>query len=360
MERKLATVLFVDLVDSTALVAGADPEVVRRRVHAVLRAASRIASTPRRHRREVRRRRGHGRFRRSRRRTRTTPSARSAPASRSSTPCTSSSSRRGSASSRARSSPRTATRRSPPARPSTLAARLQQAAEPGEILLGPGAHRLTLGRVEVEDLGPVELRGLAEPVWAWRARRHARAPAASARRVSAPLVGREAELDLLAEHLRRARCATAAPTCSRSTASRASARAGSRASSSTGSRARRCSPGRACRTARASPTGRSPRWSRRRPGSPTTTRSRRRSRSCARPARTRRSPTCSGSRPGVLEAVQGERSQQEIAWAAREWAERLAQRAAARARLRGHPLGRGAAARADRAPRRPGCARRRC
>src|SRR3954465_10752846 len=32
MERKLATVLFVDLVDSTGLVAGADPEVVRQRV----------------------------------------------------------------------------------------------------------------------------------------------------------------------------------------------------------------------------------------------------------------------------------------------------------------------------------------
>src|SRR5258705_9295910 len=32
MERKLATVLFVDIVDSTALVADADPEVVRRRV----------------------------------------------------------------------------------------------------------------------------------------------------------------------------------------------------------------------------------------------------------------------------------------------------------------------------------------
>src|SRR5262245_59457781 len=31
MERKLATPLFVDLVDSTALVAGSDPEVVRRR-----------------------------------------------------------------------------------------------------------------------------------------------------------------------------------------------------------------------------------------------------------------------------------------------------------------------------------------
>src|SRR5581483_4258033 len=32
VERKLATVLFVDLVDSTRLVTGMDPEVVRRRV----------------------------------------------------------------------------------------------------------------------------------------------------------------------------------------------------------------------------------------------------------------------------------------------------------------------------------------
>src|SRR5919202_686000 len=32
MERKLATVLFVDLVESTALVAATDPEIVRRRV----------------------------------------------------------------------------------------------------------------------------------------------------------------------------------------------------------------------------------------------------------------------------------------------------------------------------------------
>src|SRR3954470_6390995 len=33
MERKLATVLFVDLVDSTGFVVSADPEVVRRRVN---------------------------------------------------------------------------------------------------------------------------------------------------------------------------------------------------------------------------------------------------------------------------------------------------------------------------------------
>ena len=45
MERKLATALFVDLVDSTALVAGSDPEVVRRRVTAFFdRAAAHIAA----------------------------------------------------------------------------------------------------------------------------------------------------------------------------------------------------------------------------------------------------------------------------------------------------------------------------
>src|ERR671928_1364265 len=32
MERKLATVMFADLVDSTELIAGVDPEIVRRRV----------------------------------------------------------------------------------------------------------------------------------------------------------------------------------------------------------------------------------------------------------------------------------------------------------------------------------------
>src|SRR4249920_1871652 len=32
MERKLATVLFIDIVNSTGIVTGADPEVVRRRV----------------------------------------------------------------------------------------------------------------------------------------------------------------------------------------------------------------------------------------------------------------------------------------------------------------------------------------
>src|SRR4030095_7767584 len=45
MERKLATVLFVDLVDSTGLVSGADPEVVRQRVHRYFEAVARCIRT---------------------------------------------------------------------------------------------------------------------------------------------------------------------------------------------------------------------------------------------------------------------------------------------------------------------------
>src|SRR5690242_15670948 len=45
VERKLATVLFVDLVDSTALVAGADPEVARRRVSQFFERVSHCVTT---------------------------------------------------------------------------------------------------------------------------------------------------------------------------------------------------------------------------------------------------------------------------------------------------------------------------
>src|SRR3989475_9129264 len=45
MERKLATVLFVDLVDSTALVTRADPEVVRRRVQTFFDRVSHCVTT---------------------------------------------------------------------------------------------------------------------------------------------------------------------------------------------------------------------------------------------------------------------------------------------------------------------------
>src|SRR5213592_189337 len=45
MERKLATVLFVDLVDSTGLVTGLDPEVVRRRVQTFFDRVSHCVTT---------------------------------------------------------------------------------------------------------------------------------------------------------------------------------------------------------------------------------------------------------------------------------------------------------------------------
>jgi class 3 adenylate cyclase/tetratricopeptide (TPR) repeat protein len=83
-----------------------------------------------------------------------------------------------------------------------VAARLQQSAEPNGILIGPGAHRLTLGCFEVEDEGPIEARGLAEPVWTWRVLDVTRTEAT--RRFAAPLVGRDAELALLENTYTRA------------------------------------------------------------------------------------------------------------------------------------------------------------
>jgi class 3 adenylate cyclase/tetratricopeptide (TPR) repeat protein len=82
-----------------------------------------------------------------------------------------------------------------------VAARLQQAAAPGEILIGDSAHRLTAGRIEAESAGPLELRGFRNPIAAYRAiavrdgQPHAK--------VSAPFVGRLSELDLLENTLAR-------------------------------------------------------------------------------------------------------------------------------------------------------------
>ncbi|MDQ3992449.1 MAG: AAA family ATPase [Actinomycetota bacterium] len=87
--------------------------------------------------------------------------------------------------------------------PVNVAARLQQAAEPNQILIGPGAQRLALGRLELEDVGPIDFRGGTEPVWTWAvtglATGHARAA-----RFAAPFVGREAELELLENTFARA------------------------------------------------------------------------------------------------------------------------------------------------------------
>jgi class 3 adenylate cyclase/tetratricopeptide (TPR) repeat protein len=75
-----------------------------------------------------------------------------------------------------------------------VAARLEQAAEPGEILLGEETHRLVRDAVRVEPVEPLELKGKAERVRAWRLLEVTPGAPAFARRLDSPLVGRDEEL----------------------------------------------------------------------------------------------------------------------------------------------------------------------
>src|SRR5262249_10904321 len=77
-----------------------------------------------------------------------------------------------------------------------IAARLQQAAEPNQILIGPGAQRLAFGRLELEDVGPIEVRRRDEPVWTWAVTGVSDGGTGGGR-LDAPFIAREAELDLL-------------------------------------------------------------------------------------------------------------------------------------------------------------------
>jgi class 3 adenylate cyclase/tetratricopeptide (TPR) repeat protein len=195
MERKLATVLFVDLVDSTGLVTGADPEVVRRRVQTYFERVSRCVTAhggivekfagdavmaafgiPQAHEDDAER------------------AVRAGLAILDSVHELELEARIGVESGEVVADDSDSTFATGEA--VTLAARLEQSAEPGQLLIGRGAHRLTLGRIEVDDVGPVDLKGLGEQVWTWAV---LGASAASERPQTqqAPLVGRDAELDLL-------------------------------------------------------------------------------------------------------------------------------------------------------------------
>ncbi|MGZ8513252.1 MAG: ATP-binding protein, partial [Candidatus Limnocylindria bacterium] len=86
-----------------------------------------------------------------------------------------------------------------------IAARLQQIALPGAIAVGPFAYAATREVVEYEELPPTALKGKALPVAAWRA------VAVKARRggvrpslgIEAPLIGRDEEIALIKETVRR-------------------------------------------------------------------------------------------------------------------------------------------------------------
>ncbi len=195
MERKLATVLFVDLVSSTELVADVDPEIVRRRVSRFFDQVSHCIVThggtvekfagdavmaafgvPLAHEDDAER------------------AVRAALVTLDRVKDLGLAARVGIESGEVVADEVESTFAT--GEPVNMAARLQQEAAPNEILVGPAAARLVRDRVELEPVGPLELRGWREPVAAHRVL-CAVELGAPVRSLSAPLVGRESELELL-------------------------------------------------------------------------------------------------------------------------------------------------------------------
>jgi class 3 adenylate cyclase len=85
-----------------------------------------------------------------------------------------------------------------------VAARLEHAADAGEVLVGEATHRLVADAVRVEPVAPFVPRGKTAPVAAFRLLGVAGGAAGLARRLDAPLVGRARELETLDRLLDRA------------------------------------------------------------------------------------------------------------------------------------------------------------
>jgi class 3 adenylate cyclase/tetratricopeptide (TPR) repeat protein len=195
VERKLATVLFIDLVDSTGLVTSADPEVVRRRVSGFF---DQVAACVLKHGGIVEKFAGDAVMAAF-----GIPQAHEDDAERAvrtalevlaATDVLRLQARAGVESGEVVADDTDSTFATGEA--VNFAARLQQSAQPGQILIGPNAYRLTLDRIQVEDAGPVEVRGRTEPLWAWRAI-GAVEGGGRALSLEAPLVGRDVEIALL-------------------------------------------------------------------------------------------------------------------------------------------------------------------
>jgi class 3 adenylate cyclase/tetratricopeptide (TPR) repeat protein len=87
-----------------------------------------------------------------------------------------------------------------------LAARLQELAEPGAVVIDEGTRRLTGGLFEYRDGGAVRLNGFTQPVQIWRVMRASAASRFTAlRSQSLPLLGREAAMAGLMEQWALAR-----------------------------------------------------------------------------------------------------------------------------------------------------------
>jgi class 3 adenylate cyclase/tetratricopeptide (TPR) repeat protein len=85
-----------------------------------------------------------------------------------------------------------------------VAARLQQAAEEGEILIGRETYLLVRDAVETDAVEPLSLKGKQERVAAYRLADVAPIVSVPARRLDSPLVDRTSELELLRDSLARA------------------------------------------------------------------------------------------------------------------------------------------------------------
>ncbi len=78
-----------------------------------------------------------------------------------------------------------------------VAARLEQAAEPGEILIGDTTYRLIRDAVHTEPLEPLALKGKEQPVKAHRLLDVPETAPDAARRLVSPMVGRDRQLGVL-------------------------------------------------------------------------------------------------------------------------------------------------------------------
>lgn len=85
-----------------------------------------------------------------------------------------------------------------------VAKRLEEAAPPGEILIGEPTYRLVRDAVDVEAVEPLEFKGKSERVFPYRLVALAGDSPGRARRLDSPMVGRERELTALEQAYRRA------------------------------------------------------------------------------------------------------------------------------------------------------------
>jgi class 3 adenylate cyclase len=85
-----------------------------------------------------------------------------------------------------------------------VAARLEQHAASGDVLIGDSTYHLVKGAVVAEATAPLVVKGKLDPVPAWRLASVTEAASGFTRRLDTPMIGREIERNLLREALARA------------------------------------------------------------------------------------------------------------------------------------------------------------